>query len=131
MKKTITQQQQNTQERLAQLIGNTEESKNAPVPAETHLIQQAQKQLKPAPVTIKDKEYYSNLLGIKMIPTKGKHLGFKAPLNFALITQRQFDVFEQVKEIQNKYNDTLIGTIIDLLLLGLKEHKKIENKTKK
>ena len=134
MKKLPTQQEQETKNRLGQLIGNTEEGKSDPVPTTSTIAQPIQvpkKIIDPIPIlVVKDEAYYSNILGIKMLPTKGKHLGFKAPLNFALTTQRQFDVFEKVKIYQKKYSDTLIGSIIYLLQLGLEQNEKIENKKK-
>ena len=134
MKKLPKPQDQATRNRLDKLTGNTEEEKFAPVPITSAIVQPIQvpkKIIDPIPtVVVKDEAYYSNILGIKMLPTKGKHLGFKAPLNFALTTQRQFDVFEKVKIYQKKYSDTLIGSIIYLLQLGLEQNEKIENKKK-
>ena len=135
MKKQQTPQEQEKNNRLSQLIGNTEEAKTSPIPTMQSIQQPIQPQrqiLEPAPIIlVKDQEYYKKLFGIKPIETKGKHLGFKVPLNFALVTPKQLDVFEKVKELQYKNNDTLIRTIIDLLSLGLTAHEKTEKKSKK
>jgi len=118
--------------RLNQLGQSIEDAKTAPVPTSNITQQQQKTFLKPAPITpVKGEEYYTKLFGVKPVAVKGKHLGFKIQLGIALHKQKHFDVFEKVKEYQNKYNETLIESLSTLLELGLEKNEQIEKKQNK